>query len=283
LRRLALRLFRYRIEANIIDKRGFVRDNAPARAAGRKALKPHPTKQANLVSRHLITRVPLNFAAIPQLEIVKACEQFGMSLDSWRRQESVFGMRPKNPWPADAMRHSYASYWLAVHHDRPRLAELMGNSVETIRQWYRSPVLPSDAVKFWAIGPNCASVSRKGWNTVRAVVELDIQFMQQVVDTLARLQDQPMARSIEGGGPPDDEHFLLPTVNQERRALLRYFLLHETGTIDELLSWMADQVGWNVADADERSKFDKRLRRLLDAGHFNLPIADSNPGPKPKR
>jgi hypothetical protein len=30
--------------------------------------------------------------------------------------------------PPDALRHSFASYWLPIHADRPRLAELMGNS-----------------------------------------------------------------------------------------------------------------------------------------------------------
>ena len=56
------------------------------RAAARKAKRPQPTYQANLVTWHLITRVPLNFAAIPETEIKTACERFGISLETWQRQ-----------------------------------------------------------------------------------------------------------------------------------------------------------------------------------------------------
>ncbi len=45
--------------------------------------------QAKLVAWHLTTRVPLHFAAIPEADIVTACERFGMSLERWRRQESA--------------------------------------------------------------------------------------------------------------------------------------------------------------------------------------------------
>jgi hypothetical protein len=65
------------------------------RAAGRKALKPHPTHQAKLVSWHLTFRLPLNFAAIPETEIVQACERFNLPLETWRRQERAFGLLRK--------------------------------------------------------------------------------------------------------------------------------------------------------------------------------------------
>jgi len=39
--------------------------------------------------------VPLNFAAIPETEIVQACERFSISLDTWRRQERAFGLLRK--------------------------------------------------------------------------------------------------------------------------------------------------------------------------------------------
>ena len=66
-----------------------------ARAAGRKALKPQPTHQAKLVIWHLTFRVPLQFAAIPETEIVQACERFNMALETWRRQERAFGLLKK--------------------------------------------------------------------------------------------------------------------------------------------------------------------------------------------
>ena len=70
-------------------------ENQWARSAGRRALKPTPTKQARLVMWHLTNRVPLNFAMIPDAEIKNACEQYSMSLDQWRRQESAFGLLKK--------------------------------------------------------------------------------------------------------------------------------------------------------------------------------------------
>jgi hypothetical protein len=47
------------------------------------------------VAWHLTFRVPLNFAAISEAEIMQACEQFGMSLDTWQRQERAFGLLKK--------------------------------------------------------------------------------------------------------------------------------------------------------------------------------------------
>ena len=66
-----------------------------ARSAGQKALKPYPTKQDNMVFWHLVKRVPLNFVAIPAAEIVQACERFGITLETWRRQELAFGLLRK--------------------------------------------------------------------------------------------------------------------------------------------------------------------------------------------
>jgi hypothetical protein len=44
---------------------------------------------------HLITRVPLNFVAIPELEIKAGCERFDISLETWQRQERAFGLLRK--------------------------------------------------------------------------------------------------------------------------------------------------------------------------------------------
>lgn len=53
----------------------------------------------------------------------------------------------------DVMRHTYASYWLAVHKNRTELAELMGNSVQVIKKHYRRPILEATAKAFWALTP----------------------------------------------------------------------------------------------------------------------------------
>jgi hypothetical protein len=65
------------------------------RAANRKALKPQPTHQVKLVAWYLIYRVSLNWAAIPDTEIAKACERFNLSLETWIRQETAFGLLKK--------------------------------------------------------------------------------------------------------------------------------------------------------------------------------------------
>ena len=40
-------------------------------------------------------RVPLHFAAIPDEEILNACNRFNLPLDTWRRQERAFGLLKK--------------------------------------------------------------------------------------------------------------------------------------------------------------------------------------------
>jgi hypothetical protein len=44
---------------------------------------------------HLTARIPLNIVAIPETEIVRACERFNLSLETWHRQESAFGLLKK--------------------------------------------------------------------------------------------------------------------------------------------------------------------------------------------
>jgi hypothetical protein len=60
-----------------------------------KSARANPTHQAKLVAWHLTYRVPLHFAAIPETDIREACERFGMSLETWHRQERAFGLLRK--------------------------------------------------------------------------------------------------------------------------------------------------------------------------------------------
>src|SRR5438270_832233 len=64
-------------------------------SATRKALKPQPTHQAKLVVWYLTTRVPLNLAAIPETEIVQACEWSNFPIETWQRQKRTFGLLQK--------------------------------------------------------------------------------------------------------------------------------------------------------------------------------------------
>jgi hypothetical protein len=72
-----------------------LRESQAMRSANRKAFKPQPTHQAKLVVWHLMYRIPLYWAAIPDTEIAKACERFSLPLETWLRQESTFGLLKK--------------------------------------------------------------------------------------------------------------------------------------------------------------------------------------------
>lgn len=56
-------------------------------------------------------------------------------------------------WVPDCMRHSYASYWLAKHKDRYKLAEYMGTSLTMIKNHYKNVVSPEEESAFWDILP----------------------------------------------------------------------------------------------------------------------------------
>ena len=85
---------------------------------------------------------------------------------AWDRIRNLAGWRVWEPnkvieggqghlkeWPEDCLRHSYASYWLPIYNDRPKLAEHMGTSVGVIREYYRRPVPAKLAEKYWEILP----------------------------------------------------------------------------------------------------------------------------------
>jgi integrase len=57
------------------------------------------------------------------------------------------------PWPANVLRHSYASCWLPIHKNRAELAELMGNSPAIIGKHYRRPIPQAEAEEWFAIWP----------------------------------------------------------------------------------------------------------------------------------
>ena len=44
---------------------------------------------------HLMFRVPLHFAAIPDEKVLNACNRFNLPLDTWRRQQRAFGLLRK--------------------------------------------------------------------------------------------------------------------------------------------------------------------------------------------
>ena len=60
-------------------------------------------------------------------------------------------------WPNSAMRHSYCSYWLAMHKDINKLVLQSGHtSVDTMWRHYHRGTTEAEAKKFWAIMPPSA-------------------------------------------------------------------------------------------------------------------------------
>ena len=55
-------------------------------------------------------------------------------------------------YPSDLLRHTFASYALALHQDAGKVATMMGNSSSILLSHYHEPVSQSDCQKFWAIG-----------------------------------------------------------------------------------------------------------------------------------
>ncbi len=57
-------------------------------------------------------------------------------------------------WPQQGMRHSYCSYWLAVHKDVNKLVLQSGHKdAETMWRHYHKGTRREEALKFWAISP----------------------------------------------------------------------------------------------------------------------------------
>ncbi len=61
--------------------------------------------------------------------------------------------KPGAAWPSDVLRHSFASYWLAVNKNRAELAEHMGNSVQIISKHYRRHVSEAEGRAWFDIMP----------------------------------------------------------------------------------------------------------------------------------
>ncbi len=71
----------------------------------------------------------------------------------WRTLGKVRRKAQINRWPQDVLRHSFASYTLALRPDVHQLAAEMGNSVAVIHRDYRRPVRQEDAQEFFALRP----------------------------------------------------------------------------------------------------------------------------------
>jgi integrase len=55
-------------------------------------------------------------------------------------------------WPADLLRHTAASYLLALHDDVGKVAKMLGNSSAILLSHYHQPVKSEDCGQFWKVG-----------------------------------------------------------------------------------------------------------------------------------
>jgi len=90
----------------------------------------------------------------------KAWLKFGRNMPvvpvGWRKRFDAVRKEAKvlEGWPHDALRHSFASYHLAMHGSQDKTATQLGHrSSQMLFQHYRELVTKEDAQKFWAILP----------------------------------------------------------------------------------------------------------------------------------
>jgi integrase len=74
--------------------------------------------------------------------------------ENLRKHRKASAERVNVRWIQDGMRHSFASYWLPIHHDVDRLMGQMGPvDPATFSRHYHAGVPRAEAKKFWAIRP----------------------------------------------------------------------------------------------------------------------------------
>jgi integrase len=74
--------------------------------------------------------------------------------ETLRKHRKASAERVNVRWIQDGMRHSFASYWLAIHHDVDRLMGQMGHTdPATFSRHYHAGVPRTEAKKFWTIRP----------------------------------------------------------------------------------------------------------------------------------
>jgi hypothetical protein len=77
-----------------------------------------------------------------------------MSIDHYgERLSKVAEKAGIQPWPHNALRHSFGSYFYALTKNENTVAAEMGNSPQMVFRHYRALVKPSDCTMFWAIRP----------------------------------------------------------------------------------------------------------------------------------
>ncbi len=73
-----------------------------------------------------------------------------------------------NPWPHNAMRHSFGSYFPGKTKDENLTASEMGNSPEVIIKHYRALVREADVTRYWHFAPENVQEDRPNLTTLTA-------------------------------------------------------------------------------------------------------------------
>lgn len=118
-------------------------------------IEPHQVRVLAATSKTRQTRyVPISDQLSQALEPHRPKIPGPVICHNWRRiwdaVKAVAGFGPcGQKWDPDVLRHTYASMWLSIQQDRNKLAEVMGNSPEVIRSFYRRAIPPSEAKAYF--------------------------------------------------------------------------------------------------------------------------------------
>jgi integrase len=123
-----------------------------AKTARRRLVKIEPVLKAWLqpVSRPNGPFVTLKCLA----EVKKAARAAGFGKPGAETPEEKKAGIKLHPWPNNALRHSFGSYWLAKNQDVAALSLQMGNSPAIVFGHYRELVRPAEAERFWNLMPS---------------------------------------------------------------------------------------------------------------------------------
>jgi hypothetical protein len=93
---------------------------------------------------------------LTEVEMAERLSVTPRTLRNWRSQRLVpfIKVRKVIRWIQQGMRHSYCSYWLALHNDIDRLVLQSGHESKEVmwRSYYRAAT-KAQAEKFWSIEP----------------------------------------------------------------------------------------------------------------------------------
>jgi|GEM_PF-1818435 len=89
----------------------------------------------------LLAACPLKSGPVaPSVGVVRSFKRAARAVLGWKT------------WHKDVLRHTAASYLLALHKDAAKVALSLGNSVAVLMSHYMEPVSAENAAAFWALG-----------------------------------------------------------------------------------------------------------------------------------